>query len=314
MLMTKKRRKLTDPEKSKFVDIFNTDKKYDLVICDPPWRYRSHNKTGVIYRKYQGQADDRYSTMTIDEIAALPVPGILAEHAAVIIFVPPTHVFDVGTIFKAWGLTYTSFFMIWQKTNMHTPWRGTMRGLGHYTRGVMEMAAVFETGNLSNLTQAGATGLPLTYMPACHVYGNHMVLSDYHVLMMGRKGQAKMHLLNLDKSKLPTNMQQYVPHRPPTLCEEEMDEIRARVRGKLEQQWYGSSSLPVNIFPAVVTGARTTHSTKPQSIYDRARALFPRAKTRLEMFSRKKRPGWDVWGNDPRIVPKPDVDVVMEDG
>ena len=149
-----------------------------------------------------------------------------------------------------------------------------------------------------------------------------MVLSDYHVLMMGRKGQAKMHLLNKDKGKLPTNMEQFVPRKTPTLSIPEMEETGMRVRRKVERRYRGTSipvnTIPMDTFPAVVLGARTTHSTKPQSVYDRARVLFSRATSRLEMFSRKKRPGWDVWGNDPAIVPHPTpvdvaVDVVMED-
>jgi N6-adenosine-specific RNA methylase IME4 len=48
--------------------------------------------------------------------------------------------------------------------------------------------------------------------------------------------------------------------------------------------------------PTVFYEAKTTHSTKPQAMY-----RFIEQRTignRIELFARKKRPGWDAWGNE----------------
>jgi len=39
------------------------------------------------------------------------------------------------------------------------------------------------------------------------------------------------------------------------------------------------------------------HSQKPDEVYDRIERLWPKATERLELFSRRARPGWDAWGN-----------------
>jgi N6-adenosine-specific RNA methylase IME4 len=47
----------------------------------------------------------------------------------------------------------------------------------------------------------------------------------------------------------------------------------------------------------MVVSKRTKHSEKPQEVYDRITKMFP-TQNKLEMFARKERQGWDVWGNE----------------
>ena len=53
------------------VDIFNTDKKYNIIYADPPWRYND--------RHAPGGAERHYKTMTIWEIQELPINKISAD-------------------------------------------------------------------------------------------------------------------------------------------------------------------------------------------------------------------------------------------
>lgn len=46
------------------VDIYNTDKKYNIIYADPPWHYRT-------WRDGQGTAEKHYPTMKIEEIIAM---------------------------------------------------------------------------------------------------------------------------------------------------------------------------------------------------------------------------------------------------
>jgi N6-adenosine-specific RNA methylase IME4 len=46
---------------------------------------------------------------------------------------------------------------------------------------------------------------------------------------------------------------------------------------------------------------RGRHSAKPEAIQDRIDRMFP-GLTKIELFARRKRPGWDSWGNDPAVV------------
>lgn len=50
------------------VDIFDTDRRYDVIYADPPWAYRTYSKKG------QGRsAESHYPTMCIEDIKALPM-------------------------------------------------------------------------------------------------------------------------------------------------------------------------------------------------------------------------------------------------
>ena len=50
------------------VDIFNTDKKYNIIYADPPWRYAD--------RKCNGACEFHYETMKLEDIKNLPVKEI----------------------------------------------------------------------------------------------------------------------------------------------------------------------------------------------------------------------------------------------
>lgn len=48
---------------------------------------------------------------------------------------------------------------------------------------------------------------------------------------------------------------------------------------------------------SVIDGAMREHSRKPEEAYRSAEALLPEA-TRLDLFGRQERPGWDVMGDE----------------
>lgn len=60
-------------------------------------------------------------------------------------------------------------------------------------------------------------------------------------------------------------------------------------RGKLEM-------FPTRkVMPSVLTYSSTGHSIKPQEFYDYAEAF---GEERIDIFARKPRSGWDIWGNE----------------
>ena len=46
------------------VDIYNTDKKYNIIYADPPWAYSDKRKG----KKMSGGASNHYKTMKINDI------------------------------------------------------------------------------------------------------------------------------------------------------------------------------------------------------------------------------------------------------
>jgi N6-adenosine-specific RNA methylase IME4 len=54
---------------------------------------------------------------------------------------------------------------------------------------------------------------------------------------------------------------------------------------------------PAPFESSVIEAPRREHSRKPESLQDRIDEIWPDAR-RLEMFARRRRRGWDLWGND----------------
>jgi N6-adenosine-specific RNA methylase IME4 len=62
------------------VDIFNTDKKYQIIYADPPWTYRVWSGKGKT-------AANHYSCMKKEEIFELPVSEIADDNCILFLWV-----------------------------------------------------------------------------------------------------------------------------------------------------------------------------------------------------------------------------------
>ena len=65
------------------VDIFNTEKKYDMIYADPPWKYNARNNN----TKFGKGASGHYSLMGMSDIEKLPISKISADNAALFLWV-----------------------------------------------------------------------------------------------------------------------------------------------------------------------------------------------------------------------------------
>ncbi len=54
---------------------------------------------------------------------------------------------------------------------------------------------------------------------------------------------------------------------------------------------------PADRFSSVIRERRTKHSKKPVRAYEIIESMYP-DKSRIELFARNLRPGWDAWGNE----------------
>lgn len=54
------------------IDIFNTDKKYNIIYADPPWQYKVWAKPTGLKRS----AESHYPTMAKEDIENLPIKNI----------------------------------------------------------------------------------------------------------------------------------------------------------------------------------------------------------------------------------------------
>ena len=107
-------------------------RKFGTVLADPPWRFA--NRTGKIAPEHRRLA--RYQTLSVKEIAALPISDHLEEVAHCYLWVPNA-LLPLGLdVLSAWGFEYKTN-LIWHKIRKDGGSDG--RGVGFYFRNVTEM-------------------------------------------------------------------------------------------------------------------------------------------------------------------------------
>lgn len=107
-------------------------RRYRTVLADPPWQFQ--NRTGKMAPEHRRLA--RYSTMTLSEIQALPVPLLLDESAHLYLWVPNALLPAGIATLEAWGFAYKSN-LVWHKVRKDGGSDG--RGVGFYFRNVTEL-------------------------------------------------------------------------------------------------------------------------------------------------------------------------------
>lgn len=111
---------------------FLEETKFGTILADPPWRFV--NRTGKIAPEHRRLS--RYDTLTVAEIAALPVVEHTADVAHCYLWVPNALLPDGLRVLKAWGFDYKTN-LIWHKIRKDGGSDG--RGVGFYFRNVTEM-------------------------------------------------------------------------------------------------------------------------------------------------------------------------------
>ena len=106
--------------------------RFTTVLADPPWRFT--NRTGKMAPEHRRLS--RYGTLSLGEIAALPVEEITAPTAHLYLWVPNALLPEGLTVMRAWGFHYKSN-IIWHKLRKDGGSDG--RGVGFYFRNVTEM-------------------------------------------------------------------------------------------------------------------------------------------------------------------------------
>ena len=110
---------------------FAAGRRFGTVLADPPWRFQ--NRTGKVAPEHRRLS--RYETMSLDEIAALPVAELAAEPAHLYLWVPNALLAEGLAVMAAWGFTYKTT-LVWHKVRKDGGSDG--RGVGFYFRNVTE--------------------------------------------------------------------------------------------------------------------------------------------------------------------------------
>ncbi|HEY2590583.1 MAG TPA: MT-A70 family methyltransferase [Steroidobacteraceae bacterium] len=105
---------------------------FRTILADPPWQFQ--NRTGKVAPEHRRL--NRYATLTLKQIAELPVASAAASPAHLYLWVPNALLPHGLAVMQAWGFQYKSN-IVWHKVRKDGGSDG--RGVGFYFRNVTEL-------------------------------------------------------------------------------------------------------------------------------------------------------------------------------
>lgn len=125
-------------------------RRFGTILADPPWRFQ--NSTGKVAPEHRRL--NRYGTMTLADIMALPVGECADDPAHLYLWVPNALLPEGLEVMRAWGFAYKSN-IIWHKVRKDGGSDG--RGVGFYFRNVTEMILFGVRGKNARTLAPGRT-------------------------------------------------------------------------------------------------------------------------------------------------------------
>ena len=121
--------------------------KYRTIVADPPWRFSNRSGKGAPeHRRLR-----RYATLSVAEIAALPIASIAEPDAHLYLWVPNALLADGHRVMSAWGFVYKTSLVWFKRRSDGGP---DLRCMGFYFRNVTEFLLFGVRGHLRTLPPA----------------------------------------------------------------------------------------------------------------------------------------------------------------
>ncbi len=113
---------------------------YSIIYADPPWHY-AERRTNTTFG---GGVTDKYPTMSVDEISAIPVSDWCDENAMLFIWCTMPYLMRCNRVIEAWGFEYITCAFTWIKMNKTNP--SFFKGVGNYTKSNAELCLLARRG------------------------------------------------------------------------------------------------------------------------------------------------------------------------
>jgi N6-adenosine-specific RNA methylase IME4 len=127
---------------SKSVDIYTTDRKYNIIYADPAWSYTD-------WENGLRNPTTHYKTMTIDDICNLPVKNIADNDCVLFLWVTYPLLQDCFKVIESWGFKYKTAGFVWVKKNKSSD--SNFFGCGNWTRANSELCLIATKGKPQRL-------------------------------------------------------------------------------------------------------------------------------------------------------------------
>ena len=118
--------------------------RYGVILADPPWNYANAG--------CRGAAENQYSTMSVADICALPVPDMAAPDSVLLLWCTWPQMQEGLQVMRAWGFEYVTGFPWVKVTDVSPDLWGALTfsvpyGIGFWARGASEFVLIGKRGN-----------------------------------------------------------------------------------------------------------------------------------------------------------------------
>ena len=113
------------------------NKKYNIILCDPPWSYKDKALAG------NRGACCKYPVMGIDDIKKLPVSSIAEDDCVLFLWVTMPKLNEVFGVIEKWGFEYKTCAFTWVKKYKSGK---NFMGMGRWTRANAEICLLATKG------------------------------------------------------------------------------------------------------------------------------------------------------------------------
>ena len=122
------------------------NKRYNVILADPPWRFKLYSAKGVNKKSANGQ----YDTMTLNDLKALPVADIAAKDCCLFMWATFPMLREAFEVMDAWGFSYKSGGA-WPKTTKNGK---DAFGTGYIFRSAAEVFLVGTKGHVKPMNRS----------------------------------------------------------------------------------------------------------------------------------------------------------------
>lgn len=132
------------------IDIYTTDKKYNIIYADPPWSYGDVH----IWHKMGGGVSRHYKTMSVKDIQDMKdsIKRIAAANCLLFMWVTFPNLKEGLKVIEKWGFTYKTLGFSWIKTNKKNG--KPFFGIGFYTKSNCEVCLIGVKGKPGELIKS----------------------------------------------------------------------------------------------------------------------------------------------------------------
>jgi len=254
---------------------------YRTIVADPPWDHS--DGTGVDVRNGGNVTHLPYQTMTLEEIAALPVYSLsdnVDHDAHLYLWTTSRFLPDAFGIVEAWGFRYTAT-LVWCKAS-----RGWSTG-GQFQNNV---EFVLFANRPKRVSRPDALMVTTYLADAAEAAG---VSREAVNAAMGTSDMAGWWLSRIETRASVPSWEKYERLKRLVRAGDERDDLVREINARKGTE---RDHTPQVVDTRWFQWPRGRHSAKPEAFIDLVEQVSPGPY--LELFARRQRLGWDTWGNE----------------